>query len=85
MVPEVVVYEENSEDATSLDYSRLVPLLIEAIKELGEENQELRARLEALEEAPVADGGAVLPMSSGGLLNPWLLFSGLALAGLVLG
>ena len=27
----------------------MVPLLIEAIKELGEENQELQARLEALE------------------------------------
>ena len=44
-----VVYEENGEDATALDYSRLVPLLIEAIKELEGENQELRARLEALE------------------------------------
>ena len=49
VVPEVVVSEEDGEDATSLDYSRLVPLLIEAIKEQEESNQELRARLEALE------------------------------------
>ena len=40
--------------------------------------------LEALEEASGVDGGAVKPMSSGGLPNPWLLFSGLAIVGLVL-
>ena len=33
MIPEVVLYEENGEDAISLDYARLIPLLIEAIKE----------------------------------------------------
>ena len=33
MVPEVVAYEENGHDAKSVDYARLVPLLVESIKE----------------------------------------------------
>jgi hypothetical protein len=33
VIPEVVAFEENGEDAQSVDYSRLVALLIEATKE----------------------------------------------------
>ena len=43
VVPEVVAYEEDSEYATSVDYARLVAVLIEAIKEQQEELDELRA------------------------------------------
>ncbi|MEW6481913.1 MAG: hypothetical protein AB1397_02760 [bacterium] len=32
VIPEVVSYEENGRDASGLDYSRLVALLIEAVK-----------------------------------------------------
>lgn len=32
VVPEAVAYEENGQDAKSIDYARLVPLLLEAIK-----------------------------------------------------
>lgn len=32
VVPEVVAYEENGRDAKSVDYARLVPLLVESIK-----------------------------------------------------
>ena len=63
VVPEIVTYEQNGHDAQSLDYSRVVPLLIEGAKELREENrilresnddmskeiQTLRERLEAVE------------------------------------
>lgn len=33
VIPEIVVYEENGKDARSVDYARLVALLIEAVKE----------------------------------------------------
>jgi hypothetical protein len=48
IIPEVVVYEENGQDATSVDYALLVPVLIEAIKEQ-------QIRIEAL-EASIAEG-----------------------------
>ncbi len=32
ILPEIVAYEKNGVDAKSVDYSRVVPLLIEAIK-----------------------------------------------------
>ncbi len=44
VVPEVVAYEENGIDAKSLDYARLVPLLLEAIKEQ-------QAQIDALKKA----------------------------------
>lgn len=47
VVPEVVAYEENGVDAVSLDYARLVALLIEAVKEL---NQKV-----AVQEAVIAE------------------------------
>ena len=62
VIPEVVAYEANRTDARSVDYTRLVPILIEATKEqqkqidrqqvvidgLASENRALRADLDAL-------------------------------------
>jgi len=60
VIPEVVGYEENGEDAAALDYGRLVALLIEAIKEQQQkigvleeavaQNELLKQRLETLEK-----------------------------------
>ncbi|UCG58895.1 MAG: hypothetical protein JSU70_05150, partial [Phycisphaerales bacterium] len=56
VLPEIVSYEENGVDATGMDYSKLTPLLVEAVKELSIDNAELRdqvsdltARLERME------------------------------------
>jgi hypothetical protein len=43
VVPEAVAFEPNGKDAKSLDYARLVPILIEAIKEQQKQIEELRA------------------------------------------
>ena len=43
VIPEVVAYEENGKDAKSLDYARLVAVLIEAMKEQQKEIEELKA------------------------------------------
>jgi len=62
VLPEIVSYEENGVDAVGMDYSKLTPLLVEAVnalrdqhdaelEALREENRELRRRVEALEEA----------------------------------
>lgn len=48
VLPEAV--SENLDGYKSVAYSRLTPLLIEAIKELKSENENLKARLTALEE-----------------------------------
>jgi len=48
--PEVVAYEENGIDAKSIDYNRLTAVLVEAVKELKSENEELRKRIEILEQ-----------------------------------
>jgi len=48
IVPEVVAYEENGVDARSVDYARLVALLIEGRKEQAREIAELRAAVAAL-------------------------------------
>ncbi len=50
VMPEVVQYEENGVDAISLDYARLIPILIEAIKEQQLQAQEKDAQIAALEE-----------------------------------
>jgi len=46
VVPEIVTYEKNGHDAQSLDYSRLVPVTIEAIKEqqktIGQQRGEIQ-------------------------------------------
>jgi hypothetical protein len=59
VVPEVVDYEANGENATSMDYSRLVALLVEALKEQDariadleqalDQSRRLAGRLEVLE------------------------------------
>jgi hypothetical protein len=60
VVPEIVSYEPNGIDAIGMDYSKVTPLLVEAIKSLRAEkdaeidalraeNAELRARIDALE------------------------------------
>ena len=58
VVPEVVAYEENGSDAKSVDYARLVPLLVESIKEQQEiirkqdaALSELNARMAKVEAA----------------------------------
>jgi hypothetical protein len=51
VLPEIVRYEEDGKYASGMDYSRLTPLLVEAVKALRSENQELKKRIEALERA----------------------------------
>ena len=48
VVAEVVAYEENGSDAKSVDYARLVPLLVEAIKEQQEVIRKQQAALTEL-------------------------------------
>jgi hypothetical protein len=57
VLPEIVGYEENGIDATGMDYGKLAPLLVEAVKalktevdDLRKENQDLHSRLDALEK-----------------------------------
>jgi len=49
VIPEVVAYEENGKDAKSVDYTRLVALLIEGMKEQQTTINALTKRVEALE------------------------------------
>ena len=60
ILPQIVVYESNGEDALSMDYSMMTPLLVEAanamrreyqaeISSLRQENELLRTRLEKIE------------------------------------
>lgn len=48
VLPEIVVYEENGVDAIGLDYSKLTPLLIEAVKAQQEEIEILKREIELL-------------------------------------
>ena len=50
VLPEIVQYEENGVDAKSVDYARLVPVLIEAVKELKAENHRLNKELVELKK-----------------------------------
>lgn len=47
VVPEVVL--QNGDNLKSVDYGRLTPLLVEAIKELRQQNEQLMRRIERLE------------------------------------
>ena len=47
IIPQIVM--KGSDGYYSVDYGRLTPLLVEAIKELKAENEELKNRIEALE------------------------------------
>jgi hypothetical protein len=56
VLPEIVNYEENGTDANGMDYSKLTPLLVEAVNELHSKVKEkdteiieLRVRLSKLE------------------------------------
>jgi predicted NAD-dependent protein-ADP-ribosyltransferase YbiA (DUF1768 family) len=58
VLPEIVIYEENGIDAMGMDYSKIGPLLVEAVKalitendRLKQDNLEVNARLERLERA----------------------------------
>ena len=44
VLPEIVVYEENGIDAKGMDYSKITPLLVEAIKALQKRVEELENR-----------------------------------------
>ena len=46
VLPEIVVYEENGIDADGMDYSKLTPLLLEAIKALLERVEELEKKID---------------------------------------
>jgi len=48
IVPEVVTYEENGKDARSVDYARLVAVLIEAMKEQQKQIEELKGQVKSL-------------------------------------
>lgn len=48
VIPEVVAYESNKKDAKSVDYSRLVAVLIEAVKAQQKEIESLKATVESL-------------------------------------
>lgn len=48
VLPEIVDYEENGIDAIGLDYSKLSPLLVEAVKALVAENDILKAELKTM-------------------------------------
>jgi len=48
VIPEVVAYEENGRDAKSVDYARLVAVLIEAVKEQQKEIEGQQAAIQAL-------------------------------------
>lgn len=48
ILPEIVVYEDNGQDAQSVDYGRIVAVLIEAMKEQQKEIALLREQVEAL-------------------------------------
>jgi hypothetical protein len=54
VLPEIVAYEENGIDATGMDYSKLTPLLVEAVKALKSEVDELREQNKRLEDRLVA-------------------------------
>jgi hypothetical protein len=58
VIPEVVAYEENGKDAKSIDYARLVAVLVEAVKEQQEiidkqnsELTEMKAKMAKFESA----------------------------------
>jgi hypothetical protein len=58
VLPEIVQYEEDGIYTSGMDYSKLTPLLVEAVKtlkkendELQEQNKRLESRLSALEKA----------------------------------
>jgi len=51
VLPEIVVYEDNGVDASGMDYSKITPLLVEAIKSQQAEIGLLKERIEKLEKS----------------------------------
>ncbi len=47
VLPEIVGYEENGVDASGMDYSKLTPLLVEAMNEMRREYQEKFDKMES--------------------------------------
>lgn len=54
VLPEIVGYEENGVDATGLDYSKITPLLVEAVNAMRKEYQEKFEEQNLLVEALIA-------------------------------
>jgi len=54
VIPEVVAYEENGLDAKSVDYARLVSVLIEALKEQQKQIDELKQTVKSMGSAKTA-------------------------------
>jgi len=52
VLPEIVQYEEDGIYTSGMDYSKLTPLLVEAVKALKKENDLLKQRIEVLERNP---------------------------------
>jgi hypothetical protein len=50
IIPEIVEYDENGRDAKSIDYSRIVSVLIEAVKEQQKEIDALKSELITLKQ-----------------------------------
>ena len=50
VLPEIVAYETNGMDAVGMDYSRLAPLLVEAVKALEQRVAEKDATIAGLEK-----------------------------------
>jgi len=50
VIPEVVAYEDNGSDAKSVDYARLVAVLIEAVKEQQKQLDSQRKTIDALQK-----------------------------------
>ena len=48
IVPEAVEYEKNGIDAKSVDYNKIIPLLIESTKEQQKQIDDLKAEVEAI-------------------------------------
>jgi len=59
VIPEIVAYEENGKDAQGLDYSRLVAVLIEAVKEQQSQIEELKETVKSL----LADKGKAVGLA----------------------
>jgi hypothetical protein len=59
VIPEVVDYEANGKDATSVDYARLVAVLIEAVKEQQKEIAALQATVKSLAASRIKSNGEV--------------------------
>ena len=53
VLPEIVVYEENGVDAHGMDYSKMTPLLVEALNALRTEKDEEIALLRAEKDAQI--------------------------------